>query len=305
MRGDRMGKRLKRSVLRGSYAASLTVEAALILPILLSALLFFLSFLQIIRVEQKLYYAAAEIAEETASCGYVMKYAQQEFDALWEDGGEYGAVTGFVTDLLQGAGNALGFRRALRAKLADEDCIEAMVVRGVGGIDFWGSEIYAEDEMSVICMEFDISFPVFQRFIPKLPLKKYVVLRSFSGEGQLSQREEEGGDGGKEEESGAYVYVTESGTVYHVLANCSYIRLSVEKVKSGGIADRRNQYGGKYYPCDGCLKKNAAPETVWVTKSGTHYHASRDCGKIKRTVKKIPLSEASMYRPCSRCAKGE
>ena len=117
--------------------------------------------------------------------------------------------------------------------------------------------------------------------------------------------EEEGGDGGKEEESGAYVYVTESGTVYHVLANCSYIRLSVEKVKSGGIADRRNQYGGKYYPCDGCLKKNAAPETVWVTKSGTHYHASRDCGKIKRTVKKIPLSEASMYRPCSRCAKGE
>ncbi len=159
-----MGKRLKRSVLRGSYAASLTVEAALILPILLSALLFFLSFLQIIRVEQKLYYAAAEIAEETASCGYVMKYAQQEFDALWEDGGEYGAVTGFVTDLLQGAGNALWFRRALRAKLADEDCIEAMVVRGVGGIDFWGSEIYAEDEMSVICMEFDISFPVFQRF---------------------------------------------------------------------------------------------------------------------------------------------
>ena len=63
MRGDRMGKRLKRSVLRGSYAASLTVEAALILPILLSALLFFLSFLQIIRVEQKLYYAAAEVVE--------------------------------------------------------------------------------------------------------------------------------------------------------------------------------------------------------------------------------------------------
>ena len=93
-----------------------------------------------------------------------------------------------------------------------------------------------------------------------------MVLRSFSGEGQLSQREEEGGDGDKEEESGAYVYVTESGTVYHVLANCSYIRLSVEKVKSGGIADRRNQYGGKYYPCDGCLKKNAAPETVLYGK---------------------------------------
>ncbi|MDE7325838.1 MAG: pilus assembly protein, partial [Lachnospiraceae bacterium] len=85
----------------------------------------------------------------------------------------------------------------------------------------------------------------------------------------------------------------------------SYIRLSVEKTKSGGIADKRNQYGGKYYPCEGCLKKDVPPDTVWVTKTGTHYHASRDCGKIKRTVKKILFSEALAYRPCSRCAKGK
>ncbi len=45
----------------GRFGASLTVEAALILPALLSVLFFFLSFLQIIRVEQKLYYTATQV----------------------------------------------------------------------------------------------------------------------------------------------------------------------------------------------------------------------------------------------------
>ncbi|MDE7326150.1 MAG: hypothetical protein K2N63_07745, partial [Lachnospiraceae bacterium] len=210
-----MRNRMEEDLPRGRYAASLTVEAALILPVLLSVLLFFLSFLQIIRMEQKLYFAAAEVAEETAACGYVLKYAQQEFDAFWEDGGEYDGVAGFVTGLLQGTKDALWFRRALRAKLADEECIGAMIDGGVKGIDFWGSEIYAEDEIAVVRMDFDVSFPVFQRFLPKLPFEKYVIVRSFSGEGQLGQGEvEEPGDGDEEESEGSYVFVTENGTVY-------------------------------------------------------------------------------------------
>ena len=109
--------------------------------------------------------------------------------------------------------------------------------------------------------------------------------------------------GGGEEEG--YVYVTENGTVYHISADCTYIRRNVKQEKREKIADKRNHYGGKYYPCEGCMKKEEMPDTVWVTKAGTRYHATKDCSKIKRTVKKILFSEASAYRPCSRCAKEE
>ena len=287
----------------GRFGASLTVEAALILPALLSVLFFFLSFLQIIRVEQKLYYTATQVAEETAACGYLLKYADKELDALWESGGDYYRAAGFAIDLLQDAGDALWIRKVLCKKLSGEDYVEAMVVGGISGIDFWGSESYAEDEMTVVRMNFRIAFPIFQRFLPKLSFEKTVLMRSFSGRGAFEDKEgEEESEG--EEEAG-YVYITESGTVYHTSANCIYIRRKVQKEKGEGIAEKRNQYGAKYYRCESCMKNGEVPESVFVTKAGTRYHATKDCSKIKRTVKKILFSEASAYRPCSRCAKDD
>lgn len=280
--------------------ASLTVEAALVLPVLLSLLLFFLSFLQIIRAEQQIYYAAAELTEESAACGYLLKYADQEIDALWEKDGEYFGAAEFAADILQGAGDAFWFRNAMRGKLAAEDSVNTIVSGGISGIDFWGSEVYAEDEMTVVSMSFQVSFPVFQRLLPKLSFQRSVVMRSFSGVGAFEREEASQEEG--ESEAG-YVYVTETGTVYHRNSNCTYIRLSVEQAAGSQISEKRNQYGGKYYSCESCIKGNVVPETVWITKTGTRYHARKDCSRIKRTVKRIPVSEASAYRPCSRCAK--
>lgn len=282
--------------------ASLTVEAALLLPGILSVFLFFLSFVQIVRAEQQIYYAAAELTEETAACGYMLKYASQEAEALWESDGEYFEAAKFAADILQGAGDALWFRSAMQAKLADAGYIDSLLEGGVSGIDFWGSEVYAEDEMAVVRMDFQISFPMFGRFLPKLSFQKNVVMRSFSGIGEF----EHAGEGEETDEEGeeGYVYVTETGTVYHVSESCTYIRLSVEQTAGSGLAEKRNQYGGKYYPCEACMKDGVMPEKVWITKTGTRCHAKKDCSKIKRMVRKLPISEASDYRPCSRCAKG-
>lgn len=286
---------------RKKLCASLTVEAALILPVVLSVMLFFLSFLQIIRAEQQLYYAAAELTEETAACGYLLKYAKQEADALWESEGEYFEAAEFAVDILQGAGDALWFRGAMQARLADSDCINAVVQGGISGIDFWGSEVYAEDEITAVRMSCQISFPVFRSILPKLSFQKTVIMRSFSGVGAF-EKETSAEEGGGSEEG--YVYVTETGTVYHANSSCTYIKLSVEQTAGSRVGEKRNQYGGKYYLCESCIKNAAAPSVVWITGTGTRYHAKKDCSRIKRTVRKIPLSEAEAYRPCSRCAKG-
>lgn len=292
---------------RRGVEASLTVEAALLLPGLLSVFLFFLSLLQIVRAEQIIYYTAAKVAEETAACGYLLKYSVEETEALWKCEGKLFEPARFAFDILQGAGNASWFRGIMEKRLKEAECINAVVEGGISGIDFWGSEVYAEDEMAVVCMDFKISFPVFRRFLPKLSFRKNVVVRSFSGLGEFEREEEEDedeGNGDEEETKEGYVYVTESGTVYHRNKSCTYIRLSVERMAGGEVGEKRNQYGGKYYPCDSCMRGGEIPETVWVTKTGTHCHARKDCSKIKRTVKKIPVSEAEDYRPCSRCAKG-
>ncbi|MDE7212748.1 MAG: pilus assembly protein, partial [Lachnospiraceae bacterium] len=72
------GMKRKRKLAAKTVSASLTVEAALVLPVVLSVFLFFLSFLQILRADQQLYYAASELTEKTAACGYILKYATQE-----------------------------------------------------------------------------------------------------------------------------------------------------------------------------------------------------------------------------------
>ncbi len=296
------GMNRKRKLAAKTVSASLTVEAALVLPVFLSVFLFFLSFLQIIRAEQQIYYAASELTEKTAACGYILKYATQEAEALWERDGEYFEAVEFAADILQGAGDALWVHGAMQKKLKDVKYIDSLVEGGIGKIDFWGSEVYAEDEMAVIRMDFKISFPVFGKLLPKLSFRENVVMRSFSGVGEFERAEEEE-EGAQEESEEGYVYVTETGTVYHVRENCTYIRLSVEQTSGSKIAEKRNQYGGKYYPCESCMKDGVVPEKVWITKTGTRCHTKKDCGKIKRTVRKIPVSEAADYRPCSRCAK--
>ena len=171
----------------------------------------------------------------------------------------------------------------------------SIVEGGSGGIRCGGSRMSSRTGIGELEVTYQIRLPIPMFGVPPVTCREKMRIKAWVGYEKP----------GFEKDDEKTVYVTETGLVYHKDYHCTYLELSIHMVQPEEVEGLRNTGGGKYYPCDGCLKKNAAPETVWVTKSGTHYHASRDCGKIKRTVKKIPLSEASMYRPCSRCAKGE
>lgn len=98
-----------------------------------------------------------------------------------------------------------------------------------------------------------------------------------------------------------YVYVTETGTVYHRDRMCSYLDLSIQTVNSSGVGGMRNEGGHKYYPCAECAAKNKVGSTVYITDYGTCYHTSLSCGGLKRTIYLIPLSEVGGRGPCSKC----
>lgn len=295
-----MKKKLEKGVL--------TVEAALLLPIVISTILFFLHFFRILWVEQQLYHAAFDVMQDASSCGYLFKYADTKLELKLEQYAdkEYMEVLEIAADLFRAGGSSTWFHTAIEQRLLNPKLVEKTVLGGLDGISFQGSDIYAEDEMATICMNYKIKFPVFCDILPVLSFERNFLVRSFSGEGQMEL--ELGSDKKDDDEDikeDGYVYVTKAGTVYHVNSNCSYIKFHLISCTYEKIEEQRNNNGGKYYACDACAKQSGEVDTVWITKSGTHYHTKRKCSKIHRDIRKITLSEASGYRPCSRCASSK
>lgn len=113
--------------------------------------------------------------------------------------------------------------------------------------------------------------------------------------GYRVQKDVSEGEGDEE-----YVYITETGTVYHTDRGCSHLRLSVRSVDYADIAVLRNDDGGKYYECESC--GNGSEVNIYITDQGDRYHNSLECSGLKRTIYEIPLSQVGGRKPCSRCS---
>lgn len=95
------------------------------------------------------------------------------------------------------------------------------------------------------------------------------------------------------------VYITEYGEVYHVTKSCSYLKLSIRAVDRNVVEELRNANGACFYLCEECGKKTT--NTVFVTSYGNRYHATLQCGSLKRNIREIPLSEIGNRNACKKC----
>ncbi len=135
-------------------------------------------------------------------------------------------------------------------------------------------------------------------FQKTLLLENHVNVHIFNG---YSGDSGEGGDEQKEE----YVYVTETGQVYHRSRECSHLNISVRSVRGSGLGGERSVDGSKYYRCPYCCKGFSSSDVgsmeLFVTDYGDRYHTRLDCPGLKRTIRLIPISQVGGRRPCSRC----
>ena len=97
------------------------------------------------------------------------------------------------------------------------------------------------------------------------------------------------------------VYKTPGGEVYHKSRDCTYLKLSVHMVSAAELPNCRNESGGKYDPCEYCVRKESPGRMVYIADYGVSYHNSRNCQGLKRTVMAVPLSHTEGLRCCSRC----
>lgn len=171
--------------------------------------------------------------------------------------------------------------------LSQEDDVNRYVSGGSLGVSLLGSEFSNQEiELKANCI---VKFPI--EFFGK----KGVVLTSEHTFVKWT------GDVYEKTEGEEWVYITETGSVYHKDTSCRVLDLSIQQAKVTDMPNLRGINGQKYYPCEKCIKDETTNTTVYYTGYGTLYHANLSCSALKRTVYKVLKSEVEDRRACSFC----
>lgn len=244
---------------------SMTVEAAVILPLLASFFAALLFFFRVMQVELVVQQALENTAERLSVAGYLQK--------------EDNSAT--IIDL--GVAKSM-----LLAELKDDENIERYVVGDVYGIILMGST-FSEDEI-FLKANYQIEFPVGLLGNRSFWMHQQTCYRKWTGwKSKMPEEDEE-----------IWVYIAETGNVYHKTSSCTYLNLSITSINASEIANLRNESGKKYRECEKCAE-NILPSRVYITNYGDRYHTDLNCSGIKRTVYKVLLSEVGKRGACTKC----
>ncbi len=240
--------------------ASLTVEAAVILPLTIGFLSIFVFYFHVLSIQ-----------------------------ATIEDALIYtGRVTAVESVAIEDEATLYLFSEAVfKQKLLEEKKIERYVLGGVMGVSLLGSEL-SENPMvlKVNCM---IPFPI------ELFGQKGIWL---SSENHFVKWK---GDINTTSAEGLWVYISETGSVYHKDRSCRSLDLSIQDGLLTDMSLYRGANGQRYSACMRCINEMDSSERVYFTDYGRLYHGKISCSALKRTISKVHISQITDKRPCSFC----
>lgn len=274
--------------------ASITVEAAMIMPIVLWVCIAFIYLIKTIQFEQDLYYAMCETAD-------IVSTLQVPYENLQN---KDGTDSNSTSKTMAGDLDEDKFSSYLK-KIGKNSFVKAAIVKNMGdkkdnpsvsggfsAVTFLGSSIVEDDKDIVIVARYGIHIPFVSVIVGNKVQSVRICTRAFVGNDSISK------DVGKDEE---LVYVTDTGKVYHTDRDCSYIKVKTKKVAASDIVNQRNESGAKYYACSVCGSESEKCSSYYICTYGTRYHASLGCSELKRTVKTIKKSEAGEMKKCAKC----
>lgn len=258
---------------------SMTLEAALIVPLMLFFFLNLMSAIEMLRLHGNLEMALWENGRMMAVGGYVYDQTSlAESDNL----------------ILRLGGTALtdwAVHNAVCDQLGDAYLESTPLTHGAEGLNFMESSYMKED-----CIDIKVTYQV-------SPMFQIPGFTSFRMANRFFARAWTGYQVYEEEAKEDIVYVTTYGEVYHFDINCSYLKRIVQAMSLAEAMVRKNQKGEHYTMCQLCEKKQME-EQVYLTPDGNRYHHSLECPALKRLIRSMELSQAKQrYRECSRCGR--
>lgn len=131
--------------------------------------------------------------------------------------------------------------------------------------------------------------------LPKVWLKNIVTVHAWVGyQGEGRQQPAEASE--------EMVYITASGTVYHLDTSCRHLDLTIRQTTWERSKKLRNRYGEKYYPCELCSgSSDGGVGLVYLTDTGNRCHNNASCSGLKRTVRLVKKSEVPNLSQCKNC----
>lgn len=265
--------------------ASMTVEAAIVLPLFLFFFLNLLEIMEIYRLQSTLLAAFRETGRELSIYAYVYREAAGE-----QEESEDGKLAALLGDV---AFSYLYVREKVE-ELAGEEYLDSSPIKGgKEGIVYAESSVFGQRDIIELAAVYQVEpFIGIAGFKPAWFYSRYYG-RAWTG---YDVTPEENGREAEEE----YVYITENAEVYHLSRECSHIRLSISECEAGELENLRNSSGERYTPCELCIRSPS--EKYYVARNGERYHQDLNCSGLKRTVIVIPRREAEkQYRLCARC----
>lgn len=266
---------------RVSYAAcgSLTLEAALVMPLFIAAIVSLMFFIQVIQlqihIQKSLYNQALKVAgyacytnlaELSDTAESILSAEYIKYQVINETGKEY-------LDNSCIAGGSSG----IHANLTQE----------------------AEDGIIDAALEYTVSPPF--NILGLRGMTFVSRARCHTWTGSTCQ------DTGKNPtEDDDVVYMAQKGEVYHLYRDCTYLTNQISSTSAVQVVNIRNDSGAKYYPCSVCCRDNipAGDEEVYYTLYGTRYHSDIFCNNLYCNIYTINKETAQeQYRLCSKCAK--
>lgn len=279
-------------MIRQKDKGSLTVEASLILPVLMSVFLFFLCFFQVFLIKEKIEIGLWETAKEISQYGYIYQSKEKQKEARETGNSAKQVAETYVAGLLTS--------ERMESYISDDFLDNSCVKNGANGV-IYRTEAFQEGAKILLTASYDVTIPMFHFIVSDIHMVQQVESRGFVGTSKIGLEE---GD-----EDDIIVYLSANGDkskVYHMSITCTHLNLSIQSVTFSDVSNFRNVYGGKYNACEKCVKKNTPGDSsaVYIATDGNCYHSSMDCSGLTRNVREARLSTLSGYRPCSRCGGG-
>lgn len=248
---------------------SATVEALLVLPIMFSFAMFFISIIEAIGIHSRIGSILARKGTEFVAYSYAFEKIaksedEEETDTIMEKAGEFVLTEGLLLMELE--------KSDVFGRIENPIC-------------FLGT--FQEDDGIDISISYNI------RPIVKMPGYDGILLtnrfysKRFTGYTKPFEECE-------------MVYVTKESEVYHTQTDCRALKTTIESVDFDSLKKIRNLDGKIYYSCDKC-RQEYDPQTVYITPYGVTYHTYKECPGLTLDLYKIPLSEVGDKRKCFYC----
>lgn len=278
-------------------SASATVEAALVIPLYVYAIMAIAFLLNAEMIKKDISCAAYNSIRAVSKYSYAGEYP---YDGEAKERGTTADDVKYAGEYLYDTESEISEKLLLYTclikELGTEYADRHYIVNGNAGINISASDIstYSGEIKLTIAYSLKNPFDIFG--MGNIKQEQSFCSQSWLGEAYSRRIDTE--------DAQETVYITEHGSVYHTHKNCAYLELSVHQIAFAELETARNLSGGKYYKCEKC-GNNQNTGMVYVTNYGDNYHTKNTCSRLKRTVIRIKKDLVSDMDMCKKCAEKE